>query len=144
MKKITTRGAEYVMSASFEFDVTDTMDDVDGNEVALGASGGNVFEAVKLPPGSQVIGGDVTVLTASNDTGISTLTLGDETTANRYADGVNLKSAGRSALTLTGFQNDAGESLRATVANANGNATTGRVKITVQYISDRINEAQSH
>jgi hypothetical protein len=143
MKKSTTRGAEYILSASFEFTITDTMANVSGAGQAFAAAAG-VFEAVFLPPSSQIVGGDITVIAVSDETGTATISVGDETLATRYASAVSLKTAARTALTPTGFQNLAGENLRVTLANANGNATAGKVKVTVQYISGKTNEVQTH
>jgi hypothetical protein len=143
MKKTTTRGAEYILSASFEFTITDTMVNTATVEQAFAAAAG-VFEAVFLPPSSQIVGGDITVIAVSNDTGTATISVGDATSATRYASAVNLKAAARTALTLTGYQNLAGENLRVTLANANGNATAGKVKVTVEYISGKTNEVQTH
>lgn len=142
-KKTTTRGAEYILSASFEFNIADTMVDVNGVEKSFADTAG-VFEAINLPQGSQVVGGDLTVITASDETGTATLAVGDVDSATRYAAATNIKAAARTALTLTGYQNLAGENVRITLANANGNAAAGKVKLTVQYISGKVNEVQTH
>lgn len=142
--KRTTRGAQNVLSSTFEFDITDTMANVSGTEQAFSATSG-VFEIINLPQGSQVVGGDITVVTASDDTGTATISIGDSASATRYASAVNLKAAARTALTLTGYQNDTGLNIRATLANATGNAAAGKVVIHVQYVVDgRVNEVQTH
>ena len=94
---------------------------------------GTAEDAIELPPGAEVIGGEVVVTTAFNST-TNMITLGDVTTANRYANAVDLKTAGRTALTLTGFVTTTTERfIRANLAQTGGVPTAGSVRIRVDY-----------
>ena len=71
-----------------------------GDPTAYGTAEG----AIELPLGAVVIGGDIVVVTPFNGT-TNTLSLGDPTLGTRYATTVDLKTAARTALTVTGFFN---------------------------------------
>lgn len=93
--------------------------------------------AIELPPGAIVVGGDVVVETAFNST-TNTITLGDITTANRYGNAIDLKTAARTALTLTGFKTGTTERfIRANVAMTGATPTAGSVRIQVMYVVDK-------
>lgn len=92
-------------------------------------------DAIAVPAGAIVVGGDITVLTALNST-TNTISLGDAGSATRYASAVNTKSAGRTALTLTGYKHTADEFLKVVDAISGDAPTAGKVRITVLYIVD--------
>jgi hypothetical protein len=116
----------------------------DGVEKALFTTGG-VFDAILMPQNAVVVGGELVVDVASDDTGTATVSIGDATSATRYGATENLKSAARVALDLTGYVNSVGENIRLTIANANGDAAAGAFRINVMYvIEDRVNEVQTH
>lgn len=97
---------------------------------------GTAENAIELPPCAIVIGGDVVVDTAFNST-TNTITLGDVTTANRYANAVDLKTAARTALTLTGFKTTPTERfIKANLAYTGAAPTAGSVRIRVEYVVD--------
>lgn len=137
------RGLQYPLMAEFIFNLTDTMVATDGVTRTLGASGAaNIFDVIALPPNAVVVGGDMTVDTASDDSSTSTVAVGDSASSTRYLAATSIKSTGRTALTLTGFRG-AGEDIRITFANAGGNATVGTVSLRVLYIvQNRTNETQ--
>lgn len=137
------RTLQYPLQAEFTFAVTDTMVATDGVTRTLGAAGAaNIFDMVALPPNAVVVGGDLTVETASNDGGTSTVSVGDSGNATRYLAATSIKAAGRTALVPTGYRGN-GEDIRVTFANASGNATAGTVTLRVQYtITGRANETQ--
>lgn len=137
------RTLQYPLQAEFTFAVTDTMVATDGVTRTLGAAGAaNIFDMVALPPNAVVVGGDLTVETASNDGGTSTVSVGDSGSATRYLAATSIKAAGRTALVPTGYRGN-GEDIRVTFANASGNATAGTVTLRVQYtITGRANETQ--
>lgn len=137
------RGLQYPLVAEFTFNLTDTMVATDGTARAFSAAGAAaIFDAIGLPPNAVVVGGDLTVETVSDDTGTATVAIGDSASSTRYLAATNLKAAARTALTLTGFRG-AGEDIRLTFANANGNATAGKATVRVTYIvSGRTNEVQ--
>jgi hypothetical protein len=139
-----TPGAQWALSAVFAFDIS-TADAMLNTAtpsalIAFSAAAGTTYDVIPMPYLAQVIGGDVAVLTVSNDTGTSTLAVGDSGVANRYLAATTIKVAGRTPLVPTGYQG-AGEAIRLTIANQNGNATTVSVLVTVLFqIKGRINE----
>jgi hypothetical protein len=139
-KLLATRGSQYVMAAIFDLTITDTMVNTAGTEISFKATAG-IFDALNLPKDAIVVGGEMVVVTVSNETGTATLKIGDATNDARYVAATNIKAAARTAFTLTGYLGSTGENLRLTFANQNGDATAGRVRITVLYvIKDRTNE----
>lgn len=135
----SARQAQYPQFAEFRFTMADTMVDVNGAIVAFKNAAG-VFEPIPLPAGAIVVGGDVTVETASDDTGTATIAVGDSITPARYLAATSIKAAGRTVLGLTGYRT-LGENLRITLANANGNATVGVVSLRLEYIiANRMHE----
>jgi hypothetical protein len=136
------RGLQYPLVAIFTFNMTDDMVNTSGVDTAFKANAGTVYDIIGLPPNATVTGGDITVSTASNDSGTATISVGDSGSATRYASAVSTKSAARTALTPTGYVGS-GENIRITLANANGDATQGTVTVRVQYVvSGRVNEVQ--
>lgn len=131
-KLIPTRTAQWPQLASFTFSMADAMTDVNG--VLTGFKNANgVFEPIPLPVGAIVIGGEVVVDVASDDTGIATIAVGDSAAPNRYLAATNIKAAARTPLAPTGFRGQ-GENLRITLANAGGNAAVGTVTVRALYI----------
>jgi hypothetical protein len=101
-----------------------------------------VADLLPLPPGAVVIGGEVVVETASNDTGAHTVAVGDSVNATRYLAATSIKAAARTALVPTGFRGN-GEDIRLTFAAATGDATAGVVTVRVLYqIGGRAHEVQ--
>lgn len=93
-----------------------------------------IYEALDLPVNAVITGGDLIVGTAWNTATSATLSIGDVTLATRYATTVDLKTAGRTALTLSGFIHTAVEKvLRGTTAFSGAAATAGAARLTVQY-----------
>ena len=73
---------------------------------------GTAEEAFDLPGNAVLIGGDVVVKTPWNSATTATLKLGDAADDDRYtASAIDLKTAGRTALTLTGYKHAAAEAL---------------------------------
>ena len=137
-----TPAAQTILAADFAFNIAnaDAMVNTSGVSTAFSASAGTVYDIISLPYGAQVVGGDMTVLVVSNDTGTATAALGDSASATRYLAATNIKALARTALTITGYQS-LGEAVRLTVANQNGNATTGHVKFVVHFVfSNRATE----
>ncbi len=138
--QISARGAQYPLTAYFEFSVTDQMKNVSGVLSNLNASG--TFEVIPLPPNAVVVGGAVTVVAASNDSGTSTIAVGDSGNATRYLGATSDKTAARTALVPTGYTGT-GENIRITLADQNGDATLGTIRVEVEYIvKSRQNETQ--
>lgn len=138
-----TRGAQRPLVAQFAFAFNDTMANTAGTTAApINSTSGTTFDIVDLPPGAIVVGGEVIVDTAFTTTGAATISLGDSASATRYANAVNMKAAARTALTVTGYNNVGGLSLRMTLSLADTAAAAGAVRIQLQYIIDqRVDEA---
>lgn len=95
---------------------------------------GTAESAIDLPGGAILVGGDVTVLTAWNSATSATLKLGDTADDDRYTGTpIDLKTAGRTALTLTGYKHTVAEALKALLAQAGAAATAGQARISIQY-----------
>ncbi len=67
----------------------------------LGATTAFNNEAIGLPSGAIVRGGELVITTAFNST-TNTLTVGDKTTANRYKSNIDAKTAALTSLVPTG------------------------------------------
>lgn len=140
-----SRTAQYPLAQEFTFNFDDTaVDSVAGTAKTFGSTFGQslVFEALPLPPGATVIGGEVIVETAYVGPTAATISVGDSASATRYANAVDLKTAARTALTLTGFRG-AGENVRLSVNGTVANATAGKATVRVLYtLQGRSNEVQ--
>lgn len=149
---LKTPNAQWVLSASFRFNMSatgspggfpataDKATDTSGNLTAFSVAA-PVYDILTLPPGAEVISGDVTVVTASNDTGTATISVGDSSLATRYLTTQSIKTAAATALVPTGFQYTGAEKIRITLANQNANATAGDVIVRVNFtLKDRANE----
>lgn len=140
-----TRNAQWPLMAEFTFNFDDTMVDVNGVTKDFKTFGGNpVVDAINLPANANVIGGELVVETAYTGTTVATVSIGDSASATRYGSAINLMSAARTALTLTGFRG-AGENLRLTFNLTVANATAGKATVRVLYtIQGRSNEVQTN
>lgn len=95
---------------------------------------GSAEDAFDLPGNAVLVGGDVTVLTPWNSATTATLKLGDATANGRYtAAAIDLKTAGRTALTLTGYEHPVAEALKALVDQTGAAATAGQARISILY-----------
>ncbi len=103
----------------------------------------NPAELFTLPEGAVIVGWLVNVTTAFNDTGTDVLDLGDGTTANRFANDLNVASAGQ---IVTGFDPDelfdaldAPTTIHATYVGENaggvGAASAGAATVAAFYIT---------
>lgn len=99
------------------------------------AANGNVVD-IDLPINAEVIGGHVNVTEAFDAATSDVLDVGDPAAANRYANDVNLKATGRTAITPTGFiTSPTNHTLRLTrVPTGATSNTAGAVRICVQYV----------
>ena len=95
---------------------------------------GTAEEAFDLPGNAVLIGGDVVVKTPWNSATTATLKLGDGIDDDRYtSSAIDLKTAGRTALTITGYKHTVAEALKALVAQTGTAATAGAARITISY-----------
>lgn len=150
-KLIAARTAQYVTEAEFTFNFSDyVVDKVDSAKKTLGSTTAIadpytqeagltgpvantvVFDAINLPEGAVIIGGELVVDTAGVGPTAYQLKLGDSTSDVRYLAYTSLLSAARTALTLTGLRTT--ENLRATLNYTVANATAGKATIRVLYV----------
>ncbi|MFT3815259.1 MAG: hypothetical protein QM740_18080 [Acidovorax sp.] len=95
---------------------------------------GTAENAIELPGNAVLAGGDVTVLTPWNSATTATLKLGDAADDDRYtAAPIDLKTAGRTALTMTGYRHTVSEFLKTLIAQSGTAATAGLARVCVQY-----------
>lgn len=98
------------------------------------------YDAIDLPVGAQVVGGEIITDTGVTGGGLSaaTISLGDASSATRYLSASSVFAAGRAALTLTGYKHTSSTPLLKVVSAFAGGTTptAGSVRINVQYIVD--------
>lgn len=110
------------------------------NDVSDGAA----KDAIDLPLGASVVGGDLVVDTAFDAGTTATLSVGDASSATRYLNAQNVKVTGRTALTITGFKTTISEqTLQVKYASSGTAATAGKARLRVMYVVDgRVDENQ--
>jgi hypothetical protein len=143
----TTRGLQYPLLAEFTFNYNDDMLNTSGVSSTFGSGAvlTNVdFKGFFLPVNAVLVGGEIIVETAYAGPTVATVSVGDSGSATRYANAVDIKTAARTALTLTGFRSTGADvqlRLNTTVAVA----SAGKVTVRIMYvIQDRANEVQTH
>lgn len=98
-----------------------------------------VSSTMYLPQGSQIVSFFIDVTTAYDSVTSATLTIGTAAAGTQYVGGVNAKTAGRAAPTLTAAQLTAFANIGATPAVVTtvtpvGATTAGAVRITAFYV----------
>lgn len=102
-------------------------------DIALGDLIAGVAQAaIDLPHGAVLVGGDAIVKTSFNAATTAALKVGDKNDDDRYG-ALDVKTAGRTALTLTGYKHNVAEPLLVTFSQTGAAATTGEARLTVQY-----------
>jgi hypothetical protein len=143
--KKAARGAQYVLSTELVLNFNDTVVDINGATKAIDGSvaGPIVLDAINLPPGSRLIGGEWVSDTAFNGTTF-TVSVGDATLGTRYLVATDLKAGGvRTPLVLTGFRNDSGGNIRLSISPT-GTHTAGKGPLRAEYVIEgRANEVQT-
>ena len=143
-KLIASRGAQYPLVAEFTFNFDDTMVDINGALKDFKTVGSTVVDAINLPTGAIVTGGEVVTETAVGNSTAYNVSVGDSDKAGRYLGATDHVAAGRTPLVPTGYVGN-GEPIRVTVAPTVADATAGKVTVRVQYIvRNRVNETQTH
>lgn len=143
-KLIAARAAQYPLVAEFTFNFDDTMVDTSGALKDFKTVGSTVVDAINLPPGATVTGGEVVTETAVVGATAYNVSVGDSGSATRYLGATDRVAAGRTPLVPTGYVGN-GEQIRVTVAPTVADATAGKVTVRVQYIvRNRMNEPQTH
>ena len=160
-----SRSVQYPLAQEFIFSFNNwVVDSVDGVKKTFGstvpnstdplepgliAATGLVFDAIPMPPGAVIVGGEVIVEQAFAGIGAgATLSLGisGSTTALVNAMDLDAATAGsRTAVALTTpLVCNSGQNVRLTTAGLAATATAGRVRIRVQYTIDgRAHETQA-
>lgn len=158
-KLLAARTAQYVTEAEFTFNFSDfVIDKLDAGKKTLGSTiivadpytqeaglvgpvaNTVVFDALNLPEGAVIVGGELVVETAGVGPTAYTLALGDSASATRYLAATSLLSAARTALTMTGFRTS--ENVRATLVYTVANATAGKATVRILYVlPGKANEA---
>lgn len=162
MKLFASRSAQYPLVAQFLFTFNNWVNDsVDlaaktlGSTVALSTDPTQaglvgpvantvVFDCIPMPVGAVITGGEIIVETAFTGSTVATLSLGTAAATTSLANAVDLKTVGRTALTLTSsLAAGDGSNLRMTLNYTVANATAGRVRVRVMYTIDgRAGEVQ--
>lgn len=136
-----TRSAQYPLTAEFTLNYNDTVTDINGVLQTLSTVGSYTVDAINLPVGAILVGGDVTTETAFTGSTAFNITIGDSASSNRYLAATDKTTAARTALTLTGYVGQ-GENLRVVINPTVATVTAGKLTIRVQYIvRGRANEA---
>lgn len=157
MKKLASRTAQYPLVAEFVWNfnewVIDSVDQVkktfgaavanatDPAEPGLTAGTGLVFDAVPMPTGAVIVGGEVIIEKAFVGIGAgATLNVGiaGDTAALVSALDLDAATAGsRTALTLTKpLLCSSGQNVRMTTAGLTATATDGKARLRVMYTID--------
>lgn len=157
MKTQATRAAQNPLVAEFVFTYNGwVIDSVDGVKKTFGATVANsvdpgesgltgpvantvVFDAIGMPLGSVVTGGEVIVEQAFVGPTAATLSVGITGSTTALANAVDLKTAGRTALTLNSTSQllcNNGQDIRATEAYTVANATAGKARLRVMFTLD--------
>lgn len=91
-------------------------------------------EAIGVPAGSIVVGGDIVVTEAFNSGTSDVLSVGDSVTYNQYASAANIHAAGRTALTLVGTGNSTND-INVRWVGVGSAPTAGKARLSVHYIT---------
>ena len=162
MKLFASRSAQYPLVAQFLFNFNNWVNDsVDlaaktlGSTVAISTDPTQaglvgpvantvVFDCIPMPVGAVITGGEIIVETAYAGPTAATLSLGTAAATTSLVNAVDLKTVGRTALTLTSsLAAGDGSNLRMTLNYTVANATAGRVRVRVMYTIDgRAGEVQ--
>jgi hypothetical protein len=162
-KLLAARGSQYLLEQEFVFNYNNwVVDSVDGGSKTLGSTvalstdpavavltgpvaNTIVFDGLNMPPGAVIMGGAVIVETAYVGPTAATISVGIAGSTTALANAVDMKTAARTALTLTSpLLCNVGTNARLTIAYTVANATAGRVRVRIDYTIDgRVNEIQA-
>lgn len=135
------RVAQYPLYQEFVFSFNDTaLDSVSGASKTFGQVLADqiVFDALPMPVGAVVTGGELIVETAGAGPTAYTAALGVAGNAAAYLAATSLLAAGRTPLLLTSpLASNGGANVRLTIASTVAAATAGKFRIRVQYTIDQ-------
>jgi len=138
-KLFASRTAQFPLIAEFAFAFNDTaVDSVTGALKGFGTTFAEniVFDAIPLPVGAVVVGGELIVETAGAGPTAYTVSVGSAASATGLLAATSILSAGRTALTGLGLAHNAGANVRITLASTVAAATAGKVRVRVMYTID--------
>lgn len=165
-KKLASRSAQWPLYQEFVFSFNDwCIDSTDGvkrcfgsavtntgaatavdpvtGEVVPGLTGGVsgtvVLDAIPMPNGAVICGGEVIAETAYATSTAATLSVGIAGSTTVLANAVDLKTAGRTALTMTTtvpMTCNTGTNIRLTFAYTVAASTAGKARVRVFYTVD--------
>lgn len=158
-----SRGAQYPVVAEFNWTFNNwVVDSVTGVKETFGstvanstdpsepgltgpAAGTIIFDAIPLPIGAVVTGGELIVETAGAGPTAFTASVGIAGNTTGLLGATSLLAAGRTALLLTSpLICNSGQNVRLTVAYTVANATAGRFRLRIQYTLDgKVNEVSA-
>ena len=135
-----TRAAQWPLMAEFTINFDDQLLNPSGVLEGITTVGSHVFDAIKLPQGACVVGGEVVTETAFTGSTALNVSIGDATLATRYLGATDKTAATRTALVLTGFMTT-GEDIRITIAPTVAAVTAGKLTVRVLFtLRNRANE----
>lgn len=146
-KLYATRGAQNVMNSEFIFNFNDTIVDINGATKDFGTTiaSAPVAHIINLPPGAQIIGGDLIVETQGVGPTAYTVALGVTGNTACYLAASSLLAAAdtRYALLTTSLlASNTGLNILLTMVDSVAAATAGKFRISIQWKTDgKMNEA---
>lgn len=90
-------------------------------------------DAIELPKGAVVSGGDLVVSEAFNSTSSDAIIIGDSGDTDRYLGSTSVRSLARTALVPTGYEYTAKTMVSVTWTSGGGTPTTGIARLCVKY-----------
>jgi hypothetical protein len=137
------RASQRPLVAEFIFNFDDTaLDSVSGASKTFGSvyTDAIVFDAIPLPQGAVVCGGELIVETAGVGPTVYTVAVGVAGNTACYLAATSLLAAAntRTALLLTtALASNAGANVRLTIASTVANASAGKFRVRFMYTIDR-------
>lgn len=143
-----TRGAQYVMCSEYAFNFNDTVVDINGVTKDYGSvtiASAPVADIINMPPFTEVVGGQISVITAGVGPTAYTIDLGVAGATTAYHSAFSLLGAAGTKAALTNGTPRAsatGLNVRLTMVDSVAVATAGSWRISVLWKSDgKMNEA---
>jgi hypothetical protein len=94
------------------------------------------YEVIDIPPNSVILSGSFFTTVAWNSTTSDVIDLGDSGSATRYASNLNIRAANAlNAITPTGYVSPGGPLTVTWTAGTADTATTGTVRLIVEYVT---------
>lgn len=156
-KLIATRTIQYPAVAEFAFNWNDwVVDSVDGTKKTLGSTVANsvdpaepaltgpvantiVLDAIPLPVGAVVTGGELIIETAYTGSTAATILIGIAGSTSIYLGSTSLMAAANTRTPLlltTALGSNSGQNVRLTIAYTVANATAGKARVRIMYTLD--------